>query len=143
MQWTAEPNAGFCPPDVTPWLPIAPDYRDQNVAVQLTDPPSMLSLTNHLLTLRRTHQALAIGSYRPVDNLPVACYGYIREAAGERLLIVLNFTSEPCMIALNCASCQVLLSTYLDRTGLVKAQELTLRPHEGCILHMGDSDEHA
>src|SRR5690606_1763307 len=27
MQWDDSPNAGFCPPDVQPWLPVAPDYE--------------------------------------------------------------------------------------------------------------------
>src|SRR5262249_30244917 len=32
MQWDGGPNAGFCPPGVEPWLPVAPDYRERNVA---------------------------------------------------------------------------------------------------------------
>ncbi len=38
MQWSAEPNAGFCPEGVEPWLPVASDYREVNVAVQAEAP---------------------------------------------------------------------------------------------------------
>ncbi len=32
MQWTAEPNAGFCPPGVRPWLPVNENHVTTNVA---------------------------------------------------------------------------------------------------------------
>lgn len=31
MQWNASPNAGFCPDDAKPWLPIADDHEVVNV----------------------------------------------------------------------------------------------------------------
>lgn len=44
MQWDSSPNAGFCSPTVKPWLPIADDYKQVNVAAQRDDRHSMLSL---------------------------------------------------------------------------------------------------
>jgi alpha-glucosidase len=32
MQWDDSANAGFCAPEVTPWLPVADDYQIYNVA---------------------------------------------------------------------------------------------------------------
>ena len=43
MRWEAGPGAGFCPPEVEPWLPIGPDAERINVAAQAEDPDSMLS----------------------------------------------------------------------------------------------------
>jgi hypothetical protein len=37
MQWDASPNAGFCAPDVEPWLPVADDYRTYNAATESED----------------------------------------------------------------------------------------------------------
>ncbi|GAI52991.1 unnamed protein product, partial [marine sediment metagenome] len=42
MQWTNAPNAGFCPPDVDPWLPVNPNYTHGiNVTDRLKDPDSL------------------------------------------------------------------------------------------------------
>ncbi len=37
MPWTPEPNAGFCPPEVEPWLPLDPDHARLSVAAQQRD----------------------------------------------------------------------------------------------------------
>ncbi|MFN2521551.1 MAG: alpha-amylase family glycosyl hydrolase, partial [Candidatus Limnocylindria bacterium] len=58
MQWNAEPNAGFCPSDATPWLPVAANYREVNVAAETADARLMLALTQHLLRLRAATPAL-------------------------------------------------------------------------------------
>src|SRR5260370_7210718 len=42
MQWESSPNAGFCPPEVRPWLPVANDYPPSNVFAKHHDPPSSL-----------------------------------------------------------------------------------------------------
>ncbi|RMF04801.1 MAG: alpha-amylase, partial [Chloroflexi bacterium] len=44
MQWDDGPNAGFTAAGVQPWLPLAPDARTRNVAVQSAQPDSMLNL---------------------------------------------------------------------------------------------------
>ncbi len=62
MQWDSSPNAGFCPPEVQPWLPVASDYQTYNVAVEQQDMHSFLALVRALLTLRRSSPALNVGS---------------------------------------------------------------------------------
>jgi alpha-glucosidase len=52
MPWDGSPNAGFCPPDVTPWLPLTGDADVRNVAAQRNDPTSELHLVRRLLQLR-------------------------------------------------------------------------------------------
>jgi alpha-glucosidase len=42
MPWSGEPYAGFS--STEPWLPLNPDWRDMNVARQIDDPASILSL---------------------------------------------------------------------------------------------------
>src|SRR5258708_13014733 len=93
MQWDDSPNAGFCPPTVDPWLPIAPDYKQVNVAAQRLDRHSMLSLTRALLRLRRATPALALGSYTPIEGAPADSFVYTRQFAGQPPLIPLNFST--------------------------------------------------
>ena len=188
MQWDAGPSAGFCPADAEPWLPLAPDYRQVNVAAQHADPRSTLALTRRLLALRRASPALALGSYRPLgspllastlaldaaptsgappiasatppatsaapddrptasqpadtssasqshDHVPADCFVYLREAAGQRYLVALNFAAEPRTLGLpTLGPGRVVLSTHLDRDEPADLAAFTLRPDEGCIV---------
>ena len=137
MPWDPSPNGGFCPPDVTPWLPLGDDTHEVNVAVQLA-PRSMLTLTRRLLALRRASPALALGSYRPLDggDVPDDCFVYLREADGERVLAALNFGDGDRRLRLPDGEYTVLVSTHLDREGAVDGQSLLLRSAEGCVLRL-------
>jgi alpha-glucosidase len=135
MQWDAGPNAGFTPAGVTPWLPVADDYKARNVAVQEEDPTSILTLYRRLTALRRATPALHGGGYRPVDGVPQDSFVYWREEGDERLLIALNFSAVPKQISLpEARHGQVVLSTHLDREGPTGGAVLDLRPNEGLIL---------
>jgi alpha-glucosidase len=61
MLWLNAPNAGFTPPDATPWLPLMHDWPTRNAATQSADPRSMLTLYRTLLALRRQHDTLHSG----------------------------------------------------------------------------------
>lgn len=135
MQWDDSLNAGFCPPTVKPWLPIASDYQQVNVAAQRRDHRSMLSLTYALLQLRRVTPALAIGSYTPVESAPADCFVYERQFGDEHRLIALNFASDERRLHLpTIHTARILVSTYLDREELVDLTSLQLRGNEGCII---------
>lgn len=142
MQWDAGPNAGFCSDGVVPWLPVADDYRQMNVAVEREDPCSMLSLTRALIRLRRGSAALIGGHYRPVDDVPEACFVYLRQTEEERCLMALNFSAVDQEVALSeLGNGSILLSTFLDRKGRVDLKALQLRPNEGCIVALAIAAE--
>lgn len=136
MQWDASPNAGFCPPEVEPWLPVTADYKTRNVAVMSQDPTSILTLYHQLLALRQETPALFGGRYRPVDaGVPSDCYVYVREADGSRYLVALNFAAEPRTLALaEAEEGRILLSTHLDREEPATLGALQLRAYEGVII---------
>jgi alpha-glucosidase len=97
LQWSGEPNAGFCPPDVPPWLPVNPNYATGvNVACQEGDPHSLLNFYRRMLRLRRTTPALIAGDYQPLLPQSEACLAFLRHdaAAGQTCLVVLNFSGE-------------------------------------------------
>ena len=138
MQWEPAPNAGFAPPGVEPWLPLAEDYTMVNVAVQRDDPRSMLSLTRGLLALRRATPALHVGRYRPVEGMPPGCFVYLRESGDQRRLIALNFTDQAQKLHLSGRGA-ILISTHMDREGPVDLAALELRGDEGCVIALEDA----
>jgi glycosidase len=148
MAWDGGPNAGFCPPGVTPWLPLAADYRQVNVARERDDPRSLLTLTQRILRLRRAAPALLRGAYTPVERVPDDCFAYLRAHGDERYLIALNFGGREQTLRLgegggeavggrsgrSGMSGRLVLSTRLDREGSVDLATLRLRPYEGCLV---------
>jgi len=135
MQWDNSTHAGFCPPEVNPWLPIIQIDTQHNVVAQLTNPSSMLSLTRRLLQLRRTYPALSIGNYRAINTNMEDCFVYMRQNGPQRLLIALNFAQvEQELHLIEWDTGRILLSTHLDREGQVDLAHLTLRGDEGCII---------
>ena len=110
MPWDGSPNAGFT--SGASWLPLNEDWQKRNVASQSADPASMLNLYRALLRLRRTHPALSIG-----DFLPVECEGdvlaYERSHRGEKLLVALNLGDEEQALLLPDPVSSLLLSTVI------------------------------
>jgi alpha-glucosidase len=130
MQWDASAFAGFSTAE--PWLPLAEDFAANNVARQRVEPGSLLNLYKRLIALRRAGPALSQGAYRPLqaDGDVLA---YMREEAGERILVALNFGAEEVTLALPCPG-TVLLSSDVGRDGKNMAFSSTLRAHEGVIV---------
>lgn len=138
MQWSSAPNADFASPQVEDlWLPLASDYRDVNVSRQLKEPRSMLNLFRRLLAYRKTSPALQWGSYRSMENVPDACYAYAREIEGQRVLTVLNFSSDAMEVNLSrSGSGQIAVCTHMDRAGDVRLSNFSLRGNEGLVIQL-------
>ena len=134
MQWDSTPNAGFSPPGVTPWLPVASNYKRVNVEQQRDQPYSMLTFTRRLIALRQQSQALLRGSYRTLEG-GEEVLAYARETDGERLVIVLNMGYKPRIWSIPAdLAGEVVLSTRLDGGAEIVDGRLYLRRHEGVIL---------
>jgi alpha-glucosidase len=135
MQWGSGQGAEFSP--AKPWLPLADDFEDLNVAVERDDPTSLLTLYRRLIELRRAEPALSVGDYAALPS-GEHLMAYMRKANGRRLLILLNFSAQP--QSFNAgeleARAAVLLSTNLDRKQEELGDELVLRAHEGVIIEL-------
>ena len=144
MQWDESLNAGFCAPFARPWLPLPEDAEQFNVAGQLEHVGSMLTLTRRLLHVRRHTAALQHGTYRPFDSAPDGCFIYFREIGEETWSIALNFTSrEYCIPIIEDRRGLLILSTALDRDGVVDLSAFVLRANEGCLIQLsGGSCSH-
>jgi alpha-glucosidase len=136
MQWDASPNAGFT--SGTPWLPIAGDYATANVAIEDSDPTSMLQLVRRLLALRRRTPALSMGDYRGLNAHAVEAVTYLRQYDDRRVVVALNLSSLDLRLNLTEAGAhgRILLSTHLDREGLVQLSHVPLRADEGVIIEL-------
>ncbi len=126
MAWDATANAGFS--EVPPWLPLDPQYRERNVAVQREEPRAMLNFYRRLLALRRQRAALSVGAFRLVSG-EADVLMYERTHGAERLLIALNFGDQPQRLDLPAAS--LLLSTDSARRNF---DAPALGPNEGVVL---------
>jgi alpha-glucosidase len=137
MQWNSSANAGFCPPEVKPWLPIAEDYRQFNVEAERVMPASTLSLVKKLIELRQTNPALNVGDYRSLADVPADCFVYLRESAGQRYLVALNFSDREQVLTLpDLTQGKIVVSTHLDREGPAGLAKINLRSAEGLVVEL-------
>jgi alpha-glucosidase len=135
MQWENSPNAGFCPRDVHPWLPVNPDHNQGvNVADQKQDPGSLLNFYRNLLRLRRETPALSLGEYQTVGECPKELLAYLREIKAPRqvCLVLLNFSD--CILELSYPQLSptmcCLFSTNHPRGVDCSTMAITLAPFE-------------
>jgi oligo-1,6-glucosidase/alpha-glucosidase len=130
MPWNASAHAGFS--TVDPWLPLNADWRERNVAAQDRDGSSLLSLYRFLLTLRRSHDALAIGDVTVVDAAQDVL-AYQRQYAGERLLIALNLGDATRSLKVPTDS---YVAEVLGSTRPRRPMDGTLAANEGLVLRL-------
>lgn len=138
MQWDTSPHAGFS--TVEPWLPLAPDWQDNNVEVQKREPRSMLSLYRALLGLRRREPALALGDYRTLA-IEGDVLVFRRRGAGKAFAIALNLEPVPKAVLFTEDDIRgrIVLSTHLDREDEPVERELALRADEGVIIELDEA----
>jgi alpha-glucosidase len=135
MQWNGDESGGFT--TGKPWLPLADNYKNINVAIEREEPTSLLNLYHRLIELRRAEAALSVGEIAPLpaDNDLMA---YVRKTEERRLLIVLNLSANP--HTFNMADLRsrgrLLVSTHLDRDQEEVLDDLKLRADEGVIVEL-------
>ncbi|MEO8247030.1 MAG: alpha-amylase family glycosyl hydrolase [Chloroflexota bacterium] len=136
MQWDASPNAGFTDPAATPWLPVAPDAQQVNVAAQAEDPASLLTLTRRLTSLRREHPALSVGAFEAFGPTPDGIYAFRRVAPDAAVTVALNLTDAPARLA-GVRPGRVLIGTQQERDGAEVDVDLELAPNEALVVAEG------
>ena len=135
MQWDGSRNAGFS--NAETWLPLPTRSDRDNVDEQRQDSTSIYQLHCRLIALRRTRSGLLSGAYRPV-----AASGdllmYLREAADDRILVVLNLGPEPTSVSYKSGPIvgRLLVSSHLDRAGETVRGSFDLRGNEGAVVEL-------
>ena len=133
MQWDATPGAGFSTADASDfWLPLSEDFTQRNVATQIDDPESLLTLYRTLLRLRRDEPALNRGIYRPLDG-PPDVFVFERSHESTELRVALNLGSDRVSVAL---SGTVLAATASEHREKVLTGSTQLGPGEGIVVRV-------
>jgi alpha-glucosidase len=134
----AGPGAGFTRGE--PWLPIVAGAEHLAVAAQTDDPASTLSLYRRLIALRRESPALHSGFQRRLEG-GADVLAYERTAAGERLLVAINFASGARPLAvdgLGGLAATVLISTDPHRPAApLDPAALVLGADEALVMRLG------
>ena len=92
FQWNATKNAGFT--TGTPWIGVNPNYVLVNEAAENQDSASVLNYFRRAMRVRQRHKVLLFGQYQLLDAANPHVWAYTRTLGGERVLVVLNFSSE-------------------------------------------------
>jgi len=133
MQWDGTACAGFSAHE--PWLPVAANYEEQNVAEQRHKRDSMLMLHMRLTKLRRQRLSLRLGSFQPLVSRGDLLL-YLREHQDDRILVALNMGGEPTAVTFmeDELRGEVLISTYGDREREMVCGSIELRGNEGVVV---------
>jgi alpha-glucosidase len=141
MQWSNAPNAGFCPPEVTPWLPVNPNYAEGvNVADQQEDPGSLLNFYKHMLRLRRSVPGLIDGDYTALNEDAKGYLAFLRSSpGGEKVcLVILSYSEQPQEAAFELPRKQarLLFSSAARGQPALLLSKLILEPYEILIAEL-------
>lgn len=138
MQWDDSPHAGFT--TGTPWIHVAPNFREINVKKALEDPTSIFYHYKRLIELRKNYDIITTGNYQLLLEDHPQIFAYVRNGDGEKLLVVANFFGGqtkfvlPNELDINGYTSRILLSNYNDSSEHV--QEIMLRPYEAIVYHL-------
>jgi oligo-1,6-glucosidase len=134
FQWNSTANAGFT--TSTPWIKVNANYTTINEAAEENDPGSCLNYFRKLVQLRKNNLTLIYGKYTLLDKNNSKVYAYTREGEGQKMLILLNFSSSAAEanISLNTTNAKLLLCNYKDAPGNDKTKTtIKLRPYEAIV----------
>lgn len=93
MQWMPQRNGGFT--TGTPYTALQPDWEETNVALQTTDPESLLSTYRAWSQAREVHPALRTGSFTLLESEDTSILAFVRQSGDETLIILINPGSDP------------------------------------------------
>ncbi len=145
MQWDTSANAGFTNA-TTPWLPVADNYTTYNVAVESSDPSSMLSLYKRLAKLIAVENAFRYAEYEEVmSSEELFAYRRFHKGTNIEYVVMINFSKATVIAHLKSIKDRFLnpvvelSSAGRDRDGeIVDLTSIKMAPGEGLIIK-GDS----
>ena len=134
MQWNDKLNAGFS--NGTPWLELNGNYKDINVAKDLSDPKSIYRFYQKLLELKKNSEVFNNGKYQLVDSDDSSIYAYTRTVKDDLALVICSFA--PYKVKFDIPKefvnkSRVLLNNY-DESIKEIPSTIYLKPYEGIVL---------
>jgi oligo-1,6-glucosidase/alpha-glucosidase len=139
MQWDDSENAGFCPPNIEPWLRVDSSFINRNVKKEKKDAGSLLNCYIKLLKVRKEYLALQVGDFELINlrGLNKICLAYYRIYENQKMYVYLNFANKELMIKSPLQNLELIFSTLSNRNALdLKAYNgyFKLTPYEGIIF---------
>jgi alpha-glucosidase len=131
LSWNDNANGGFT--TGSPWLPVATNFKDINVATELKESSSLLNLYRQLIMLRNKTNVFEQGSYESY-SLGKDIFCFQRFLDDEDYVVVLNFSDQPISVNNPITDGVIVLSTYLDKYNLKLSGQFLLLPNEGLII---------
>ncbi|HET7031275.1 MAG TPA: alpha-amylase family glycosyl hydrolase [Candidatus Limnocylindrales bacterium] len=135
MQWGPGPGAGFT--TGRPWLRLAPDAAERNVARQSEDPDSVLAAYHRLLEFRAGSAALRHGTMRRIDSGVPDVLAWTRGEGADQLLVIVSFVGEDRRVdagAIAAGSWTARVGTHRTPASPGPDGVVALRPDEALIL---------
>lgn len=139
IQWDASDDAGFT--TGTPWIDVAPNYREINAEKALADPDSILYHYKELIQLRKTYDIITVGDFSMEHPDDPDVFAYTRNTEGETLFVVNNMRGHETSFHSSYVSglCQkrqveTLLSNY--RSAPQPEGRFKLRPFESIVYRL-------
>lgn len=130
MQWDDGTNAGFT--EGTPWIEVNPNYPEINARAEMEEEDSVYHYYQKLIRLRKDLKIFVDGDFRLLLEEDPDIFAYERQAAGEKLQVIANFTEKtvPCSLLGDCREEKVLIHNYksLPKDGC-------LRPYEAVMVY--------
>lgn len=140
MQWDDSPNSGFSSEDIQCWLPVAKDYRINNVEVQVKNKDSMLSLFKALTKLRSEYSCLNSGKYKYIPTAQKDIFAYLRHDDKNTILVILNFSSKSFKLDLSknlpLKKAKLILASDISRDHSIDLSALKIKANLGLILEI-------
>ncbi|MGG3572433.1 alpha-glucosidase [Bacillus gobiensis] len=139
MQWNDLPHGGFS--EGNPWIAVNPNYKKINVEQSLKDNDSIFYYYKELIRLRKEHDVIVYGDYRPILEEDERVYACLRTLEDEAVLVVLNFSREQADFTLP-TDWKFAINHLLIGNNEVNPEEsinkFTLRPYEARVYKLSN-----
>ncbi|MFC6723868.1 alpha-glucosidase [Halobium palmae] len=151
MHWDDTGNAGFSRGE--PWIKVAANHDEINVAAERGDPDSVLEYYRRLFDLRSEYDVVVYGGYDDLWFDHPELWAYTRALDDERLLVTLNFSDTETFFEIpkpethggdhpiwasdvDAADVDLLLANYDDVAETDDPSEFVLRPWEARVYRL-------
>ena len=136
--WNGGPNGGFT--SGKPWIKLAPNYAIINKAAEESDSNSCLNYFRKLLRVRKEYAGVFVyGNYTLLDKTNTNVYAYLRDGMGQKVLVLLNFSSSQAQVrpGLDISHAKLLLSNETVPPVIDKAtSRVTLKAYQAVIYKL-------
>lgn len=131
MQWSSKKNAGFT--TGIPWIGVNANYIGINAEKEINDKNSIFNYYKKLIALRRQYEIIVYGSYDLLMEDSEQIYAYTRSLAGEKLLVLCNFSEKSAEFLMPPAIQMQNAKLLIANCTINQLQDFNLKPYEARV----------